>query len=376
MFASVLAIGGAVALYRMPSSTAVQSPEGMPDVSDVLSLISGLPDDGFHPPSPTWQLELPADHGSHEDARMESWQVVAHLSAPDAEDIGFQMSLLRLGVIPPSAPEPESVWAARDIYRGYVSLVSSRQNLSSGEERFSRSLPGLAGFSQESSQLRLDDWVLGFDGDGGTRTIKLRATLKNSVQISLKLKPAKPVIALEPGGADTPVAGYAMTRLAVTGTLEREHGVKNVEGTAWLDHNWGELPLPGAGPVAWDRVQFHLSDGTDGTVLRARRTDGRGLASVNGVLVGPQGSSTALDDANTQIRIARLWTHEPSGSEYPVDWRIMGPDLDITVTPLFDAQRQAFAIPMWNGAVHVRGTHKGISVSGMGTLQLTGYEQG
>jgi len=370
----ILVGGGALYLIAQDEDRAsVRPADNLPE-NDMASMLMALPADGFSAPAPDWVLDLPADHRPHPDARMESWQVTAHLKTAEGDALGFQFAVLRLGVVPPTGSAPQSVWEVRDVFRAHVGLVAAQDGSSRSEERFARGMSRLAGYDPDTDELRLDNWSFRFSNAVDDVQSTLRATLDTGETVELTIRPGKDPIALEPNGAEAPIAGYTFSRLDVSGTILRGDQMDRVTGTAWFDHTWGELPVPGAGPVSWDRVLFQLSDGTDGTIVRSRRTDGRGAASVNGVLIDKSGDALTLEDDNMRMIATRSWRHAPSGAEYPLEWQLVGSDLDVTVTPLTDAQRHAFAIPMWSGVVKVAGRHRGIEITGMGTLQLTGYE--
>ncbi|MEM1352881.1 MAG: lipocalin-like domain-containing protein [Pseudomonadota bacterium] len=340
------------------------------ETGNILSALAELPGDGFAAPDPNWRLTLPGDHAPHDEARTESWQLHAHLRDESGEDVGFQFSILRFAIAETADKLPASAWALREVYRGHSILQDASDGTTRAEERFSRGMEALAGFDNAASVLRLDNWTLRFDVDGMT----LSATSAGEVSIKLELQPAKSVLSLQPDGGAAPFAGYAYTRLDVEGTLVRGAGPEVVRGVAWYEHSWGELPVPGAGPVAWDRVQFQLEDGTDGTFLRSRRRDGRGAATVNGAFWDQQGNATALNEDQITMTPTDTWTANSAGATYPVAWRLQGPAFDLSITPVSETEDHGFAFPMWSGAVRVTGTRAGETVTGIGTLQLTGYE--
>jgi predicted secreted hydrolase len=191
--------------------------------------------------------------------------------------------------------------------------------------------------------------------------------------VDLVMRPEKPTLALTPDDAGAPFVGYSMTRLAVEGTIDQGLGEETVTGSAWFDHVWGELPLPGMRPVASDRLQLQLGDGTDLSVIRTRRIDGAGAPVVSGFVVSPDGTASLLDEKSLQMTSSRTWRDPVTGAEYPVEWRLLGPNLDITIAPLADAQAFDTAVPVWSGMVQSSGRRANTVVSGVGTLQLTGY---
>lgn len=374
--AVILAVVLGVLVY---SALFTQQPEGSlegdkrgPDFATALENIS---DEGFERPSSDWKLQLPEDHGDHDNSRTETWQLLAHLSDEDGNEFGFQFLFLRIGVVAPSAPPQKSIWDVRQLERVHVALLDANSAKVAHEERFGRGIPELSGFDWDAAELRLDNWFLSFGDDRTEPTLKLYATITDKAVVELEMRPVKQAVALEPDGADAPFVGYSITRLTVEGTVNQGQGKKRVKGTAWYDHLWGELPVPGAGPVAWDRLQLQLEDGAEISAVRSRRIDGRGAATVNGAIFEPNGEVISLDEETIKMTASRTWQSPSTGVKYPIEWQLEGPDLDITIEPLFDAQVLDFSAPLWSGIVRVRGNRAQEAVSGFGTLQLTGYEQ-
>ena len=201
-------------------------------VADWEAWLAGLPDEGFERASGAWQLELPRDHGAHATARMETWNIAAHLSGADGERVGVQFALLRVGLRPPYAAEPGTPWELREVYRGHVALLTADRPV--GEERFSRAVPGTAGYNEELREIRLDDWSLRFgQGESGTE-LRLHASVAGT-PLELLLTPAKPAMAAAPEGG-APFRGYSLTRLDVRGSLGGGGAPEPVSGLAWLDH--------------------------------------------------------------------------------------------------------------------------------------------
>lgn len=374
--AVIVAVVLGVVVYSALSN---RQPEGsLPSddrAPDVASALANISDEGFERPSSDWKLKLPEDHGAHDRSRTETWQLLTHLSDEDGNELGFQFVFLRMGIAAPTAPPQESIWDVRQLERVHVALVDANSAKVAHEERFGRGIPRLSGFDLEAGELRLDNWLLRFGDDSAQPTLKLHATISDTAVVELEMQPVKQVVPLEAGGGDAPFVGYSMTRLTVDGSVDQGQGKIRVTGTAWYDHLWGELPVPGAGPVAWDRVQLQLEDGTEISAIRSRRIDGRGAATVNGAIFEPNGEVISLDDETIQMNASRNWQSPSTGVKYPIEWQLTGPDLDITIEPLFDAQVLDFSVPLWSGIVRVNGKRAEAPVSGFGTLQLTGYER-
>ncbi|MEW2914077.1 lipocalin-like domain-containing protein [Leisingera sp. JC11] len=319
--------------------------------------------------SGSWTLDLPRDHGAHPEGRMETWQLTAFLRNERGEDIGFQFSVFRVGIVSPGAPPPSSVWEVRDIYLGNVTVNGMLQGGVDGDERISRGMPGVAGFDPDIHELRIDNWSLQFVEDTGRGEMQLDVAV-GKVRAELSLTPLKAPIATDDDAA--PFRGYSVTRLSVNGHLNGSQGRDVVSGTAWFDHIWGELPVPGASPIVWDRLQLHLNDGRDLSLIRSRRRDGSGAATVDGYVVDSEGQFSSLDEASTELVIARIW--RGARGAYPVDWQLKANDLNFQVTPLIDEQEYDFAVPVWNGMVRAESKPGIRRIGGVGMMQLTGYQ--
>jgi predicted secreted hydrolase len=358
------------ALPGLHSQDAAQSGPSEPDLMSVVAEISA---EGFERPSPEWILQLPADHAAHGASRTESWQLVSHLKTEDDEELGIQFLFLRVGLAPPTEGPPGSIWDFRELERGHVTLVDANSAAAIGEERFGRGIPGLSGYDGDTGELQLDNWSLRFGSDGTGPKMTLYATIGDTTRLELAMRPEKMAVPLEPDGADAPFVGYSLTRLSVQGTVDRGQGEEAVAGSAWFDHLWGELPVPGTGPVAWDRLQLQLEGGTDISLIRTRRTDGRGAPVVNGIMLSPDGAVSSLHEETIEMTASRTWRHPSTEAAYPIEWRIVAPELDLSIEPVSDAQAHDFSASLWSGLVRVQGYRAGTPVSGVGTLQLTGY---
>jgi predicted secreted hydrolase len=363
--AIMLAVGaGVLAVGRWPSSEPMPSRAG-----GWTGALDGPPDAGFDQPTGAWRLELPDDHGAHPDARTETWNISAHLRDGRGEDIGVQFALLRVGLVSPDAPERGSPWELRAFYRGHVTLLDAAQDAAVGEERFHRDLPGVAGHDAGRREVWLDNWTVLY-GEGERRDqLRLDATV-GDVQLALLLTPAKAAVPLNPDGAGAPFRGYSITRMAADGFVGAGADRQPVSGLAWLDHLWGDVPLP-VGPIVLDRLQLQLDDGTDLSVTRTRRRDGGGTPTLAGYAVDPRGGVALLAGESLEMEATRTW-QSASGAAFPLDWRLRAGDLRLTVVPLADDQVHDFAAPLWSGIVTGEGVLRDRRVSGRGTLLLTG----
>lgn len=313
--------------------------------------------DDFPPLSGAWALTLPQDHLAHPDAWTETWAVAASLQTPDGSPLALQVSFSRLGL----KAKPDGAFDPTAFFRADAILSRPGDQAILAAERFSRGL-GAAGHDQTS--IWTDNWSLTLS-DPQSFTLDLPL---NDTPISLTLSLNAPR-QQDPDGA-TPIRGYSSPRAAVTGQI----GDQPVTGTAWFDHFWGEVPLPG-GPLAYDRLILHLDDGSALTLLRSRRRDGAGIAALDGALIGPDRQGTSLDDQALDLTPTANWSSEDGAGRYPVAWRLAGAGLILDIAPFRDDQRAPFLAPIWSGGVTVTGTKDGQPVTGTGILQLSGYEE-
>ena len=337
--------------------------------ADWVGAAAALPTEGFARPSGAFVPVLPRDHAPHPEAATESWQLSVHLHGSEGAAMGLQMSLLRLGLVPPDAAVdalPDSGWAARGIYRGHVTILAG--DAAAGEERFGRAMAGVAGLDAADGVLRLDDWTLDFGAPEDAAGWRLAARA-GDLRATLALVPQRSPAAI--GAEALPLRGYAVTRLAVTGRIETPQGPQTVTGTAWFEHLWGELPLPGGGPVASDRLLLQLDDGGELSMIRTRRVDGRGAPTLEAVLIAPDGSASALQGAEVDVVPQTAWAGRLG--DWPLVWQLRAGDLELAVTPVVEDQEHGFAAPAWIGVVRAEGRRGDRAVRGLGTLQLTGY---
>ncbi|WP_299365060.1 lipocalin-like domain-containing protein [uncultured Paracoccus sp.] len=365
----VMAISAGSAAYLVSAarnSEAIQS--APPQGSDWILAAADAAVDGFDRLSGPWELQLPADHATHLAARTEVWQVSAHLEDEQDEPVGVQFQLFRIGLAGPDAPPPTSSWDARELFRGHVVLAAAAGGDIEAEERFGRGMAGLAGYDEGRRELRLDNWSLQFPADLDSDQWTLN-TGPGNIRIELNLVAQKDPLLI--AGDAAPFRGYAFTRLRATGTVETQAGPQSVSGVAWVEQLWGDLPIPGATPVASDRLQLQLDDGSELSVIRSRRVDGSGVPTVEALVIDTAGATLAFSDDTAHVELGRRWQGEEAA--WPVEWRLRLGDLQLDVTPVTDAQEHAFMGRIWSGLVRAQGRRGNKPVAGLGTLQLTGY---
>ncbi len=373
LVAGILGLAIGASLYAAwHAAHGARTPRGAGDRVDWAAVLGDMPDQGFVRPSGPWRLDLPGDHGTHPGSRTESWLVTAHLRNDGGERIGVQLAVLRAALVAPDAPKRASAWAARDVYRAHVTLVSEARGRAAGEERFSRAALGLAGHDAAQRRIWLEDWSIRYgEGERGEQ-LRIEAGLGDTA-VELVLTPTKAAVASNTDGNGAPFRGFALTRLVAEGTVRGPDGHQPVSGFAWLDHLWGEIPLP-VGPVVWDRLQLHLDDGSDVSLVRTRRRGGSGAPSAGGYRVDAGGGVERLESASTVLEPIGTWRGAGRDTLYPLHWQVRAPALELRIAPLVEEQSHDFSATIWSGLVTAQGHARGRRVSGAGYLELTGYE--
>lgn len=163
---------------------------------------------------------------------------------------------------------------------------------------------------------------------------------------------------------------FSFTRLAASGTITVDGTVYEVEGTTWMDHEYGAF----GGGTSDSRIRWLLQDMQldNGYTLSNAGIIGEGYNPEIGVSVD---AYTTLQDADgnlyyvasTITPVGELWTSPSSGYGYAQQFRVEIPsfDADITVTTrLQDQEFFASGAPIYEGTAGAEGTFLGEDVSG------------
>ena len=170
---------------------------------------------------------------------------------------------------------------------------------------------------------------------------------------------------------------YSRTHSDVTGTLAIDGDRRPVTGSAWMDHQWGEIV---GQRVGWDWASLQLDDGSDLMAVMVWDPSDRTPFAGYGTLVSPEGSVLDLTQDEVSITSRETWTSPASGIQYPSGWTLSIPSLDllldlepVLVDSEFANSRYAPAA-YWEGEVRVTGTRQGRTIGGRGFVELVGYD--
>jgi predicted secreted hydrolase len=223
----------------------------------------------------------------------------------------------------------------------------------------------------------VDGWVM--KGDG--KVYDLRFGLAD-ISVDLKAVSTRPpslhqgvgLVNLGPAG-DT--FYYSRSRLEVTGSLTVAGEQRGVTGSAWMDHQWGEVV---GQRVGWDWMSLQLDDGSDLMAVMVWDPVDRTPFAGYGTLVSPDGPALSLAQDDVFITSQMTWTSPASGIQYPSGWTLRIPSLDLSLDLepiLLDsefADSRYVPAAYWEGEVRVTGTRQGQTIGGRGFVELVGYD--
>jgi predicted secreted hydrolase len=309
---------------------------------------------------------FPRDEATHQSLT-EWWYYTGHLQAEDGSRYGFESVIFQAtrNNIPPYFAAHNAITDHGRKQFHYDQRTQQTNANQLGEE------------VNKGFDFRMGDWRWqGFDG-----TDRVESTAPGYA-LNVTMTAVKPPALHEGGYIDYGPAGstyyYSRTRMTLSGTIDDNGVRKNVTGTAWFDHQWGNfLTVTNGG---WDWFSAHLGDGSDFTVYLIRG-EGQQFIGSFGTYIAADGKVTAIPQAEIKIDVLGQWKSERTGVTYPSGWRVTLPGygLDMTWNPIMQDQeldtRQSTTNIYWEGEVAITGTQNGAPLTGEGYVELTGYDQ-
>ncbi len=333
-----VALGG-IFLWFQPTRNTHSSP---------LSFAEWVDYDTF-PWLPAEPLHFPGDHGIHVSVPLETWLIQGVLSTPDHRTMGFQYQIFAL-TLEPQVTKRTSAWATQRIFMAYFTLTDATGfQVGHREEREALGL-----VETGVDHIHIDDWKLEF---GSTDLRIFVGGREKYLQLELQAK-ADTIIAEAESAARI---AYLLPRLVVTGS----DGHGPVTGTAWMEHAWGRLPLPG-GAVSLQRLQLQLTEGRYLSCLQIQRRDAGTPGPTRCMLTSPSGNQKRL--VGTRLIPVSHW-RQPGGKVYPVSWRLESPEMTLEIEAVIPDQVIPGPLSWWSGWVR---SLDGSGKRGEGFMQATG----
>lgn len=323
----------------------------------------GTQAEGFATPAPDPQFDFPADHGPHNDYRIEWWYVTANMTDANGTPYGLQWTLFRSAL----APFATNDWDSPQIWLGHAAVTT--QDAHHTAERFARGGVGQAGVTPAPFEAWIDDWHM--RGETMERVTLRAAGTQFAYDVTLEAQ--GPLVFQGDGGYSVKSQQgqasyyYSQPFFALEGTLTLPGGDVAVTGNAWLDREWSSQPLA-SDQTGWDWFSLSFEDGDKLMGFRLRQADGSYFTS--GTWITAAGAATPLPDGSFQAE--PLTVSDVGGREVPTRWQVRVPDygVDVTVGALNPHAWMDLSVPYWEGPVTVSGSHQGV-----GYLEMTGYDR-
>lgn len=330
---------------------------------------------------PGYRYEFPRDHFSHPDFQTEWWYYTGNVRSADGHRFGFELTFFREAV--DRDPAKTAVWDVHDLYLAHLALSDLDGRRFYQAERTNRAGPGLAGVSEPDGRIWNGNWEMRWQG--GEQ--KLQA-VDDRFALRFTLRSEKAPVIHGENGVSQKAAGpgrashyISLTRLATKGRIALAGKDFDVEGLAWMDHEFFTHQLE-SDQVGWDWLSLQLDDNTELMLFRMRRRDGSIDPYSASTFVDARGASTHLRAGEFTLQpLNDVWTSPVTHAVYPIRWKISVPRLGIELeaqTPL-PSQEMAgstkLAPSYWEGAIMLSGRKGQSPLRGAGYLEMTGYDR-
>jgi predicted secreted hydrolase len=321
---------------------------------------------------PPKALQFPRDHGAHPGFRTEWWYVTGQATSGGRE-FGFQVTFFRTRV--DGTQGMQSGFAARQLVFAHAAVTDVQGKKLLHDQRIAREGFDVATAGTIDTQLKLRDWLLVRGTDGYRARVAAQ-----DFALDLEFAPTQAVLlqgnkGLSRKGPDEAQASYyySQPQLKTRGTLTLRGQRMDVQGTAWLDHEWSEALLhPDA--VGWDWIGMNFLDGSALTAFRLRRKDGSTLWD-GGSFRTAGGTLYTASKGENEFSPQRFWKSPLSQATYPVEWIVRTPADFYTVKAVIDNQeldsRNSTGAIYWEGLSDLYDSN-GRKVA-RGYLEMTGY---
>jgi predicted secreted hydrolase len=342
-------------------------------VLSVLSVFPALASQEFPPVTPGRTLEFPRDAGSHPEYRIEWWYVTGHLESKRGP-MGFQVTFFRLRNR--DAEDNPSRFSPRQLLFAHAALADPAKGRLLHDQRSARVIADLVVAKTGETDIHIDDWSLQREAKVYRARIEAEGFL-----LDLAMSTTQPVMLQGDRGFSRKGAlraqasyYYSEPQLRVHGRVKAGGETLEVQGIAWLDHEWSSEPLsPQA--VGWDWLGVNLDDGGALMAFRIRARDGTPLWT-SATYRAPGGPPVVLGPDAVRFASRRTWKSPRTAAPYPVAMEIEAAGTTWRVEPLMDDQeldaRASTGTLYWEGAVRVEGAN---GARGRGYLELTGYAE-
>lgn len=314
---------------------------------------------------------FPRAFGAHPAFRTEWWYVTGSLRHSGGP-IGIQVTFFRHR--PGVAEDNPSRFAPTQLMFAHAAIADPAMGRLRHDQRAARAGFGLAQASEQTTDVRIDDWWLRREGDVyRTHVVAREFTLELAFAVR-----QPPLLQGDAGysrkGPDAGQASYYYSepQLEATGDVVLGQRTSRVDGRAWCDHEWSSEYLPAAA-AGWDWIGINFDDGGALMAFVMRRVEGGALWAAAS-LRDPSGRVRSFGREMVRFIPIRTWRSPRTNAVYPVALQVDVGAARYMLEPLFDDQeldaRATTGTVYWEGAVRVQAAGREV---GRGYLELTGY---
>jgi predicted secreted hydrolase len=330
---------------------------------------------------PGYRYEFPRDHFNHPGFQTEWWYYTGNLKSVDGRRFGFELTFFRQAVN--RDPARVGAWDLKDLYLAHLALSDLDGGKFYHAERTNRSGPGIAAVDESLGRIWNGNWQIQWHGSDQ----ELKA-VDGRFQLHLTLHSEKPPVIHGENGISQKAEGpghashyVSLTRLVTSGVIDLGNKKFEVSGSSWMDHEFFTHLLE-PNQIGWDWLSLQLEDHTEVMLFHIRRKDGSIDPHSAGTYVDASGKTTRLRAADFTLQPAgEVWTSPASGASYPIHWKVAIPILSIELeakTPIESQEltgKTGLAPNYWEGAIVLSGRRDRRSLSGVGYLEMTGYDR-
>jgi predicted secreted hydrolase len=329
---------------------------------------------------PGYTYEFPRDHFNHPAYQTEWWYYTGNVTSQDGRRFGFELTFFRQATNRGS--DKNKTWDVQDLYLAHAALSDLDGGKFYHAERLNRRGPGIAGARESEQKVWNGNWQVHWkDEDQHLQAID------ENFALNLDLHPEKPPVIQGENGISQKSAGpghashyISLTRIATTGNIELHGKSYQIRGLTWMDHEFFTSALDAA-QEGWDWLAMQFDDHTELMLYHFRRKDGSGDPYSSGTYIDAQGKTMHLRAADFTLAPSGVtWKSPATHATYPIGWKIQIPKLGISLDAKTALASQELTAPAdrspsyWEGAITLSGTRNAAPITGLGYLELTGYD--
>jgi predicted secreted hydrolase len=336
---------------------------------------------------PERTLTFPRDFGAHPDMRTEWWYTTGHAKNAAGREFGFQVTFFRSRV--PNTQSMQSAFAAKQLIFAHCAITDVRGKKLWHDQRLARAGFGIAEASVQDTDVKLQGWTFKRTMPPLAGRIAQLAEhyeariVAKDFAMDLNFAETQPLLlqgnqGLSRKGPDDKQASYYYSKphLATSGHITLQGQRFDVQGTAWLDHEWSdELLHPEA--VGWDWIGMNLFDGSALTAFQLRKKDGSAVWTGGSFRAPPASGLPAFIAKPGEVKFQAIkgWSSPVTGAKYPIEWIVRTPADYYTVRALIPNQeldsRSSTGAIYWEGLSDLFDSND--KHVGRGYLEMTGY---